>query len=42
MALKPWTASAAIVKNGWNTLKVIAVGSSLRYYINGTLVWVGS
>lgn len=38
VALKGWTASAAIVKNGWNTLKVVAVGSSLKFYINGTLV----
>ena len=40
--LKAWTASAAIVQNGWNTLKVIAVGNSLKFYINGTLVWSGS
>lgn len=42
VALQPWTSSAAIVRNGWNTLKVIAVGSSLKFYINGTLVWSGS
>ena len=42
VALKNWTASGAIVKNGWNTLKVVAVGSSLKFYINGTLVWTGS
>lgn len=41
-ALKGWTASAAIVKNGWNTLKVVAVGSSLKFYINNSLVWSGS
>ncbi len=41
-ALKPWTMSAAIVHGGWNTLKVIAVGSSLKFYINGTLVWSGN
>jgi hypothetical protein len=40
--LQTWTASAAIVTGGWNTLKVVAVGSSLKYYINGTLVWSGS
>ena len=40
--LKAWTNSAAIVPNGFNTLKVIAVGSSLRFYINGTLVWSGA
>lgn len=42
VALKGWTTSASIVKNGWNTLKVVAVGSSLKFYINGTLVWSGS
>ena len=41
-ALKSWTTSAAIVKNGWNTLKVVAVGSSLKFYINNVLVWSGS
>ena len=42
VALKAWTLSAAIVKNGWNTLKVVAVGPSLKFYINNALVWVGS
>ncbi|MFH2038504.1 MAG: family 16 glycoside hydrolase, partial [Chloroflexota bacterium] len=42
IALKSWTTSSAIVKSGWNTLKVVAVGSSLKYYINNTLVWDGS
>jgi hypothetical protein len=42
VALQGWTANAAIVVNNWNTLKVIAVGSSLKFYINGTLVWSGS
>jgi hypothetical protein len=41
-ALKGWTASTAIVKNGWNTLKVVAVGSSLKFYINNILVWTGT
>lgn len=41
-ALQSWTTSPAIVKNGWNTLKVVAVGKSLKFYINGTLVWSGS
>lgn len=40
--LKTWTVSSAIVQNGWNTLKVVAVGSSLKFYINNTLVWSGS
>ncbi len=39
---KAWTASGAIVPNGWNTLKVIVVGSSLKFYINNVLVWSGS
>lgn len=38
-ALKTWTSSSAIIPNNWNTLKVIAVGSTLKFYINGTLVW---
>jgi len=37
--IKAWTATGAVVANNWNTLKVIAVGSSLKFYINGTLVW---
>lgn len=37
--LKAWTATGAVIPNNWNTLKVIAVGSSLKFYINGTLVW---
>ncbi len=41
-ALKVWTTSSAIVKNGWNTLKVIAVGTTFKFYINGTLVWTGN
>jgi hypothetical protein len=41
-ALKGWTSSASIVRDGWNTLKVLANGSSLRFYINGKLVWSGS
>jgi Metallo-peptidase family M12/Domain of Unknown Function (DUF1080) len=40
--LKGWTNSAAIVKNDWNILKVIAVGKSLKFFINGTLVWSGT
>jgi hypothetical protein len=41
-ALKGWTASTAILKKNWNTLKVIASGSSLKFYINNKLVWSGS
>jgi hypothetical protein len=39
--LKAWTASSAIIKNSWNTLKVVANGSSLKFYINNVLVWNG-
>ena len=42
-ALQGWTESAAIVQDGaWNTLRVVANGSNLYFYINGTLVWSGS
>ena len=40
--LKGWTTSAAIAKNGMNTLKVVAVGSFMQFYINNVLVWVAS
>jgi hypothetical protein len=40
-SLKQWTPSSAVIKKGWNTLKIVAVGSSLKFYINGTLVWAG-
>ena len=41
--IKNWTASPAIVKgSGWNVLRVVAIGSSLKFYINGTLVWSGT
>ena len=42
VALKNWTTSSAIVQGGWNTLKVTASGSTLKFYINGTLVWSGA
>jgi C1A family cysteine protease len=41
-AMKSWTSSAAIVRGGWNTLKVVANGSTFKYYINNKLVWIGS
>jgi hypothetical protein len=42
VALQPWTATAAILtSNAWNTLRVVAIGSDLHFYINGTLVWSG-
>jgi hypothetical protein len=40
--LKNWTASSAVVKGGWNTLTVVAVGQSLKFYVNGTLVYGNS
>lgn len=37
--LQSWTASSAIVAgSAWNTLKVVADGSTMSFYINGTLV----
>lgn len=43
VVLKGSTANAAInTGSDWNTLKVVAVGSSLKFYINGTLVWSGT
>ena len=41
--IKNWTASSAIVKgSAWNVLRVVAIGSSLKFYINGILVWSGT
>lgn len=40
--LKGWTASAAIKKGDWNELKVVAVGTSLKFLINGKRVWSGT
>ncbi|MDD2922084.1 MAG: hypothetical protein PHQ36_07335 [Anaerolineales bacterium] len=41
-AIKSWTATSSIVQNGWNTLKVTANGSAMKFYINNVLVWSGS
>lgn len=41
-ALKNWTTTSAINQGGWNVLKVTASGSTLKFYINGTLVWSGA
>ena len=41
-ALKGWTPTPAINQYGWNVLKVTGVGSTLKFYINGQLVWSGS
>ena len=41
--LQAWTLSSAINPGSvWNTLRVVAAGSSLRFYINGSLVWSGN
>ncbi|RPH63305.1 MAG: DUF1080 domain-containing protein [Chloroflexi bacterium] len=40
-ALKPWASTSAIKPLKFNTLKVIADGSQLLFYINNTLVWKG-
>lgn len=41
--LQPWVQSAAIHQGlAWNNLRVIAIGGDFYYYINETLVWVGS
>ncbi len=41
--LKGWTASSAINKgSAWNELRVVAIGPSLSFYINGILVWSGT
>jgi hypothetical protein len=43
IALQGWTYSSAINQgDAWNTLRVVAYGSSLSYYINGILVWSGA
>ena len=42
IALQTWTPSPAINQGFyWNTLRVVANGSSLYFYINETLVWSG-
>ena len=39
VALKGWTYTSAINQGGWNTLRVVADGTSLSFYINGTYIW---
>lgn len=42
-ALQNWTYTSAIFKgSAWNILRVTASGSTLKFYINGTLVWTGT
>jgi len=42
--LKGWSTPTLnpIKPNDWNILKVVANGSSLKFYINGTLLWSGT
>jgi hypothetical protein len=42
--LQPWTYSSAIKKSTTttNTLRVVANGSTMYFYINGQFVWVGT
>jgi pimeloyl-ACP methyl ester carboxylesterase len=43
VALQNWTSTSAVVKgSAWNTLRVVANGTRLYFYINGILVWTGS
>ena len=38
-----WTSSAVIAQgDAWNLLRVVADGTSLSFYINGTLLWSGT
>jgi len=40
--IKTWTYNAAIKKaSNWNLLRVVARGTSLKFYINNSLVWSG-
>ena len=40
VALQNWTYSPALrTGDNWNTLRVLALNSTLYFYINGTLVW---
>ncbi len=40
--IQAWTTTGAINTTGYNTLRVQAVGATMRFYINGTLVWSGA
>jgi hypothetical protein len=43
VALKGWTSTSAINQgDAWNTLRVVANGTSLSFYINGVALWSGS
>jgi hypothetical protein len=38
---QPWTYTPNLNIGNWNTLRVVAAGSNLYYYINGILIWSG-
>lgn len=40
--LKDWTTTTAIKRGDWNVLKVVAVGTGMKFLINGKLVWSGT
>jgi hypothetical protein len=41
--LAGWATTSAIIPGAaWNTPRVVANGTNLRFYINGTLVWSGA
>lgn len=40
--LVTWTVHPAIVQNGWNVIKIVAVGRTFKFFINGALVWKGN
>jgi len=42
IALLYWTPTSGINNANWNTLKVTATGSQLKFYINGILKWSGT
>jgi len=37
-----WKSTSRVNSGGWNTLKVTASGSHLKFYINGYLIWSGT
>jgi hypothetical protein len=40
--MQDYTYTSAIAPGGWNTLRVVASGRNLFFYINNTLVWTGA
>ena len=41
-AVLPWVTTASVAHDEANTIRVIASGTNLSYYLNGELVWSGS